>query len=218
MNKPLKNMMNLNQKLTFPSVLILIFSFSSARVSADFYLASISGSIETGTFNEMDLAGSSFSFNAVISNSSDQAKDLDVGIYLAEQAWFDFGALGIYEADPNDLGFVIVQQAALFQLGFASDTESIIDSIRYIEVLNQGDPPFDPNVLIEIPLVTSFNGFGSNGLFSTTNSDGDSLVIERLANPNSASARVVFVPEPAMTLFPYMLAIFLNFRRKREST
>ena len=149
-------------------VMMLSFSFPISfvdSIDAQVFQATITGTVETGEFNQNDLAGTEFIFTALIFDLTDYSSNDLVGSFVAQSATFEFGGteLGPFVANENQLGFVYTNDNAggFFQVAFTSDVELITDAQGYSTFFNP--PIFDPNSLMEIPLFEDFDDPAQNG-------------------------------------------------------
>ncbi|MCA9299594.1 MAG: hypothetical protein KDA28_11035 [Phycisphaerales bacterium] len=196
-----------------PSVpVITCVAFVSMSVSAQPYEAVLHATVESGDFDGLDLAGASFTFRTLVTDPTDRHADVEIGSFLGAEASFDFGALGTFHADANDIALVVYRLEAPVQAGagFTTDASGLSDSLGYSILF---EPlTFDPNDLATEPRMSAFHIANFGAAFTTTNGAGQTLTIGRLSMPETGSFATRAVPAPGIL---GVLCLGASGRRRR---
>ncbi|MEM9410628.1 MAG: hypothetical protein AAGA30_05915 [Planctomycetota bacterium] len=197
-------------------LLVFLFLFFSRDLCADFfYQATITGTVTSGTLNGFDISNSNFSFNADITNDTDQSSNDLVGTFFASSASFILDNGMSFVADSNSMGIIVTNDnnGGFFQTGFLTDLTGLSDAQGYTDFSDLIQ--FDPNFLREISLSESFDASAMNGPFSISNSLGDNLEILLVGNAEGATAQISLVPEPSASVFTLLWLSTFSLRRGR---
>lgn len=200
-------------------VVFLGIVFFPRSASADI-VVSLTGTIDAGSLNGVDLAAQSFEFQGLVTATEDADNFDDNGLFILESAAFDFAGGSRFEFDQNDAGFLLNYGEFEGQLGFSvgitaaePEPEGYFNIIAYwdSDISDTGNlfDGFDPEVLTPF----AYDAFDRSNafLFLATNASGDELTIGELSVPSSYTA----VPEPTtLPLICSALAVF-SFRRRR---
>ncbi|GAB5406815.1 MAG: hypothetical protein Aurels2KO_50460 [Aureliella sp.] len=195
--------MRIIMKSSVPTAALLFIFLIQAADAA--LVVSMVGEIQEGNLNGTNLAGSVFSYEAIVTRTTDlEASRNDLGTFAVAQATFDFGAAGQYSLGAEPSYFYWGLTGGAFYSGIALSVD--VQAQRYDNVLQWLDSStdlnaFEPNTLRPFDPFSDFDSastFGSGGVagpFSGTNALGDTLVISRMSNTGILA--VTAVPEPS---------------------
>jgi hypothetical protein len=214
-----------------PIVLCACFTATfllGASKAAAALVVTMVGTVEEGSLNNTDLAGSLFTYSAIITNPTD-IDDVypDTGTFVVDHAQLDFGVNRVYDFGPQpgyfNWGTTTSQNFpnafyAYFVLTVDVPNSVYADGFGFSGV-NTSLSGFDPNVLSKFG---PFNEFDQSWTFNTTpgsfltsNGLGDTLVLSRLGT--SGVLAVTAVPEPSSGALVLSM-LRAGLMRRRRST
>jgi hypothetical protein len=204
-----------------------IHLFSPSKAAAAVVVTMV-GTVEEGSLNGGDLAGSLFTYNAVITNTTD-IDDVypDIGTFVVDFAQLDFGSNRVYDFGTQPGYFAWgTQDSAMFPDSFYAYAFLSVDVPNSVysdgfgfSGTNTSLTGFDPNLLGEFGPFDQFDQSWTfnttTGSFSANNGLGDTLVLSRLGT--NGILAVTAVPEPSAGALVFLVFGTSLLRGNRSS-
>lgn len=213
-------------KFSYKSPIVVIACFlgiflQSIDTAPAAVVVTMLGTVEEGSLNGTDLAGSFFSYEALINDTTD-IDDVfpNTGTFVVDSARLDFGARGLYDfgAQPGFFNWGISGRNfyAYSVLNVDVPTTSYTDGFGFSDT-DTSISGFDPAVLTDFgpydQFDTSWTFDTAAGPFTASNGLGDTIVMSRLGT--SGILAVTAVPEPASGFALLCIAGMGTLRRRR---
>jgi hypothetical protein len=179
----------------------------------------MTGTIETGTLNEISIDGERFTVNAEIANGIDLEPRDDLGHFEISQATMQIGTSNVFHFDPLTTFYAqqIRSDRTNFGTGFVTPIGQPTEVFGYAE-MDVITFSFNPNIIQPI----SYSSFDRAVLAGTENggaifTNGDNSLVIR--NLSLSEASVTAIPEPNLVALLGLasVGIFAMQRRRHSS-